>query len=91
MEVVIILILILLNGLFSMSEIALVSARKVRLEHQAGKGDEQAEDDADRRKQAGRKRRERPPVPTRGEPAGHEVDARSHDADRAENDDGHLP
>ena len=42
MEVVIILILILLNGLFSMSEIALVSARKVRLEHQAGKGDEQA-------------------------------------------------
>jgi len=42
MEVVIILILILLNGLFSMSEIALVSARKIRLEHQANKGDEQA-------------------------------------------------
>lgn len=42
MEVVIILILILLNGLFSMSEIAMVSARKVRLEHQANKGDEQA-------------------------------------------------
>src|ERR1044072_5858797 len=42
MEVVIILILILLNGIFSMSEIAMVSARKVRLEHQANKGDEQA-------------------------------------------------
>ncbi len=42
MEVVIILILILVNGLFSMSEIAMVSARKVRLEHQANKGDEQA-------------------------------------------------
>ena len=42
MEVVIILILILLNGLFSMSEIALVSARKIRLENQANKGDEKA-------------------------------------------------
>lgn len=42
MEVVIILVLILLNGLFSMSEIALVSARKVRLENQANKGDEKA-------------------------------------------------
>ncbi|SHM11039.1 putative hemolysin [Chitinophaga jiangningensis] len=42
MEVVIILILILLNGLFSMSEIALVSARKIRLEHLANKGDEKA-------------------------------------------------
>ncbi|HEU4555910.1 MAG TPA: hemolysin family protein [Chitinophaga sp.] len=42
MEVVIILILILLNGVFSMSEIALVSARKVRLEHQANRGDEKA-------------------------------------------------
>lgn len=34
--------LILLNGLFSMSEIALVSARKSRLEHQAEKGDKKA-------------------------------------------------
>ncbi|ATL47586.1 hemolysin [Chitinophaga caeni] len=42
MEVVIILILILLNGIFSMSEIALVSARKVRLENAANKGDEKA-------------------------------------------------
>lgn len=42
MEVVIILILILLNGLFSMSEIAMVSARKIRLENQANKGDEKA-------------------------------------------------
>lgn len=42
MEVVIILILILLNGLFSMSEIALVSVRKIRLENQANKGDEKA-------------------------------------------------
>ncbi|ASZ11453.1 hemolysin family protein [Chitinophaga pendula] len=42
MEVVIILVLILLNGLFSMSEIAMVSARKARLEHLANKGDEKA-------------------------------------------------
>src|SRR6478752_5731452 len=38
----IILILIIINGLFSMSEIALVSARKARLEGQAIKGDHQA-------------------------------------------------
>ena len=38
----IILILIIINGLFSMSEIALVSARKARLEGQAVKGDQQA-------------------------------------------------
>lgn len=42
MEFVIILALILLNGIFAMSEIALVSARKVRLENQANKGDKQA-------------------------------------------------
>ncbi|HVI47586.1 MAG TPA: hemolysin family protein [Chitinophaga sp.] len=42
MEVVIILILILLNGLFSMSEIAMISARKSRLEHLANRGDEKA-------------------------------------------------
>ncbi|WP_119078932.1 hemolysin family protein [Chitinophaga alhagiae] len=42
MEVVIILVLILLNGIFSMAEIALVSARKVRLENAARQGDEKA-------------------------------------------------
>jgi putative hemolysin len=42
-EVFIILGLILLNGLFSMAEIALVSARKARLEAQAQKGDLDAE------------------------------------------------
>ncbi|MBO9595857.1 MAG: HlyC/CorC family transporter [Niabella sp.] len=43
MEVFIIALLILLNGLFSMAEIALVSARKARLEAQANKGDKRAE------------------------------------------------
>jgi CBS domain containing-hemolysin-like protein len=42
MEIFILLALILLNGLFSMSEIALVSARKARLEAQANKGDGKA-------------------------------------------------
>ncbi|MES2332262.1 MAG: hemolysin family protein [Bacteroidota bacterium] len=41
-EIIILLILILINGLFSMSEIALVSARKARLEAQAQKGDTDA-------------------------------------------------
>jgi putative hemolysin len=41
-EIFILLILILLNGLFVMSEIALVSARKSRLESQAAKGDAKA-------------------------------------------------
>jgi putative hemolysin len=36
--------LILLNGLFSMAEIALVSARKARLEAQANKGDKRAKE-----------------------------------------------
>ncbi|WP_089838884.1 hemolysin family protein [Chitinophaga filiformis] len=40
--VVIILILILLNGLFSMSEVAMEYARKARLEYLANKGDEKA-------------------------------------------------
>jgi len=39
MDVIILLCLIFLNGLFVMSEIALVSARKPRLESQADKGD----------------------------------------------------
>ncbi len=42
MEILIIFILILLNGLFAMSEIALVSARKIKLESQSRKGDQQA-------------------------------------------------
>ncbi|AHF16803.1 hemolysin family protein [Niabella soli] len=44
MELFIIALLILLNGLFSMAEIALVSARKARLEAQAAKGDKEAEE-----------------------------------------------
>jgi putative hemolysin len=42
MEIVIILFLILLNGIFSMSEIALVSARKFKLESAAKKGNSNA-------------------------------------------------
>lgn len=42
MEIVIILFLILLNGIFSMSEIALISARKTRLETAAKKGNANA-------------------------------------------------
>lgn len=41
-EIVIILILILLNGVFALSEIAVVSARKIRLEQLSARGDEQA-------------------------------------------------
>ena len=41
-EVIILLILIIVNGLFVMSEIALVSARKGRLEAMANKGDAKA-------------------------------------------------
>jgi putative hemolysin len=42
LEIVIIFLLILLNGLFSMSEIALISARKNRLETSAKKGNSSA-------------------------------------------------
>ena len=42
MEIFIILALIILNGIFSMAEIALVSARKARLEAQANKGNKEA-------------------------------------------------
>jgi putative hemolysin len=42
MDIIILGFLILLNGLFSMSEIALVSARKARLESQAERGDKKA-------------------------------------------------
>lgn len=43
-EILIIFGLILINGLFSMAEIALVSARKARLESQAAKGDAKAKE-----------------------------------------------
>lgn len=42
MEIFILALLILINGLFTMAEIALVSARKGRLEAQAEKGDDNA-------------------------------------------------
>ncbi|MDR2040682.1 MAG: hemolysin family protein [Bacteroidales bacterium] len=44
MEIFIILGLILLNGIFSMTEMAMVSARKVKLEVQAEKGSKKAKD-----------------------------------------------
>lgn len=43
MEILIIFILILLNGIFSMSEIALVSAKKFKLENEARKGNVNAQ------------------------------------------------
>ncbi|MBS1729378.1 MAG: HlyC/CorC family transporter [Bacteroidetes bacterium] len=43
-EIFIIICLIILNGLFAMAEIALVSARKARLEAQANKGDRRAKE-----------------------------------------------
>lgn len=43
-EILIILALIILNGIFSMAEIALVSSRKARLEAQAAKGDKRAKE-----------------------------------------------
>src|SRR5688500_11592446 len=44
MEIFILLVLFIINGLFSMSEIALVSARKARLESQANKGNKAAKE-----------------------------------------------
>ena len=41
-EVLIILLLLVLNGVFAMSEIAVVTARKIRLEHRAEAGDKGA-------------------------------------------------
>ena len=46
-EIFIILGLIILNGVFAMAEIALVSARKARLEGQANKGDTRAKEALD--------------------------------------------
>lgn len=40
--IILILVLVIFNGLFAMAEIALVSARKTKLEIQANKGDEMA-------------------------------------------------
>ncbi len=42
LEIAIVLLLIALNGIFSMSEFALVSAKKTRLKHRAESGDLQA-------------------------------------------------
>ncbi len=42
-ELLIIFLLILANGVFAMSEIAVVAARKVRLQQRAEEGDERAE------------------------------------------------
>jgi putative hemolysin len=41
-EILVILLLIVINGLFALSEIAIVSARKVRLEQLSAQGDKQA-------------------------------------------------
>ncbi|MDR0412468.1 MAG: hemolysin family protein [Dysgonamonadaceae bacterium] len=43
MEIVIIALLILINGIFSMSEIAIISARKTSLKHEAGQGNKAAQ------------------------------------------------
>ena len=43
-EFLIVLVLILANGIFAMSEIAVVAARKVRLQQRADDGDERAKD-----------------------------------------------
>src|SRR5690606_18768112 len=43
MEILIILVLILLNGFFALSEIALVSVKKSRFEHLAAQGNSRAE------------------------------------------------
>ena len=42
MEILIILLLIILNGIFAMAEIAIVSARKIKLRQLAGEGDKNA-------------------------------------------------
>ena len=43
-ELLIIFLLILANGVFAMSEIAVVAAKKVRLQQRAEDGDERAKD-----------------------------------------------
>ena len=39
LEVVIILLLVIANGVFAMSEISVVAARKIRLQHRGEEGD----------------------------------------------------
>ena len=39
MDILLILLLILINGLFAMSEIAIVSSRRIRLQQRAEEGD----------------------------------------------------
>jgi putative hemolysin len=41
-EIVIILVLIMLNGIFAMAEFAIVSAKKIRLQQRAEGGDKRA-------------------------------------------------
>ena len=41
-EIVIILVLILINGIFAMAEFAIVSAKKTRLQQRAQEGDKRA-------------------------------------------------
>ena len=43
LEIIIILLLVLANGVFAMSEIAVVAARKIRLQQRAEEGDHRAE------------------------------------------------
>ena len=43
LEIFIILLLVMINGLFAMSELAIVSARKPRLQRWADKGDKKAQ------------------------------------------------
>lgn len=42
MELIIIIVLIVLNGMFAMSELAVMSARRTKLQHHANDGDEKA-------------------------------------------------
>lgn len=41
-EIIVVLLLIILNGAFAMSEIAIVSARKTRLQQLSAEGDSRA-------------------------------------------------
>ena len=43
MEIIIVLLLILLNGIFAMSEIAIISAKRTKLQQRANNGDKNAE------------------------------------------------
>jgi len=43
MEIIIVLLLIILNGIFAMSEIAIVSARRTKLQYQANEGNQNAQ------------------------------------------------